>query len=276
MAPFVASPPSSPDADPEDLECGLSPARALDRRQLERELVLAFDSRELRRHEAWFLVDTQWLDAWMSFVLGDADDANAPHMPGPLTNDALFDRQEFRVRDGLQATKDYRGVNPQVYAMYAELYGTDGAKPIVRWTLDIYAVPVMVDDVREMLHAAQLKARALVTEMEEELESRKGVGKGLQRRREDKESWTYRCMCRCEFLVPCLYRLLGGGPTYKKEKQTKWSEYLCCCGSRKSKKEKRRKRGKKSRRKSREEEEEATDSEEASTSSDEETQGLLG
>ncbi|KAG6620888.1 Peptidase C19, ubiquitin-specific peptidase, DUSP domain [Phytophthora cinnamomi] len=282
MAPSLASPPPSPRAESVDLECGLGapPSRA-ERRQLERDLVLAFDSRELRRHEAWFLVDTAWLDAWMSYVLGDPDDADAPARPGPLTNDALFDREEFRLRAGLQQTRDYRGVNPQVYALYAELYGTDGARPIVRWTLDLYAVPVMIDDVREMQRAPELKARALVQELNEQLDvQRKGL-EALRPPQEDDESWTYRCLCRCEFLVPFLYRVLGGGPTYTREKQTSWSELLCCCCAKRKKRSKRRrskgKRGRKDRSRSREEEEEEeTSSDEDETSSDEETHGLLG
>ncbi|KAG7401412.1 hypothetical protein PHYBOEH_001404 [Phytophthora boehmeriae] len=254
--------PASTD-DSIDLECGLNPPQPSSRRQLERELVLRFDSRELRHHEAWFLVETVWLDAWMSYVLGDPDDAMAPKPPGPLNNDSLFDRQEFKIKSGLQATKDYRGVNPQVYAVYTELYGTQGAKPIVRWTLDIYAMPVMIDDVREMLHAPELRARAAVSELNESVASGE---RGLRRRRRDaeRETWAYRCLCRCEFLVPCLNRLLGGGPTYKKEEKS-WWQY--CCGARKNKK---RKRSKKKRRT----DDEDTDSDEGS--SDEETHGLLG
>ncbi|OWY90168.1 hypothetical protein PHMEG_00041828 [Phytophthora megakarya] len=189
MTPSLQSP--TPSDDSVDLECGLAPKPFTSRREMEREVVLAFDSRELRRHEAWFLVETVWLDAWMSYVLGDDDDANAPKRPGPLRNDTLFDREEYRIRANLQQTKDYRGVNPQVYALYAELYGTDDAKPIVRWTLDIYAMPVMIDDVREMTRVPNLKARSLITELNEELETKKKGLEGL-RTREDKESWTYR------------------------------------------------------------------------------------
>ncbi|ETL45600.1 hypothetical protein F441_04474 [Phytophthora nicotianae CJ01A1] len=272
MAPSLSSRPASPSDDESvDLECGLASSQhPLTRRQMERDLVLIFDSRELRRHEAWFLVETKWLDAWMSYVLGDDDDADAPKRPGPLKNDTLFDREEFRVRDNLIQTKDYRGVNPQVYALYAELYGTDDAKPIARWTLDLYATPVMIDDVREMLHVPGLKARSLVTEMNEELQSHEKGLEGLKTREEDKESWTYRCLCRCEFLVPCLNRLLGGGPTYKKEKETSWGDYFSCCKRkrRRVKKSNKRKKSKESR------QEEETSSEE--TSNDEETHGLLG
>ncbi|KAK1944054.1 Ubiquitin carboxyl-terminal hydrolase 11 [Phytophthora citrophthora] len=266
MAPSLAPPKAPSDDESVDLECGLSSIQhKLTRREMERDLVLAFDSPELRRHDAWFLVETKWLDAWMNYVL-DEDDQNITR-PGPLRNDTLFDREEFRVRENLQSTKDYRGVNPQVYALYAELYGTDDAKPIVRWTLDIYAVPVMIDDVREMLHVPKLKARSLVTEMNEELEEK---GRGLEglRKREEKESWTYRCLCRCEFLVPCLYRLLGGGPTYKKEKKSSWGDCCNCC--KRKKKNSRKKKGKKSKRRKEEE-----DSSEEETSSDEETHGLL-
>ncbi|KAG6971052.1 hypothetical protein JG688_00004598 [Phytophthora aleatoria] len=274
MAPSLSSPRASPSDDESvDLECGLtSSPHSLMRREMERDLVLAFDSRDLRRHEAWLLVETKWLDAWMSYVLGDDDDANAPKRPGPLTNDTLFDREEFRVRDNLLQTKDYRGVNLQVYALYAELYGTDDAKPIARWTLDIYATPVMVDDIREMLHVPRLRARSLVTEMNEELQSHEKGLEGLKtREEEEKESWTYRCLCRCEFLVPCLNRLLGGGPTYKKEKETSWSDYFSCCCKRKRRQAKKSKKSKKDK-KSRGEEETSSDE----TSSDEETHGLLG
>ncbi|RQM12136.1 hypothetical protein DD237_007911 [Peronospora effusa] len=259
-----------------DIECSLA-VRPLtpNRRQQERELVLAFDSNELRRHEAWFLVETKWLDAWMSYVLGDDDDAIAPKRPGPLTNDSLFNREKFCIRDKLQLTTDYRGVNPQVYVLYAELYGTSDTKPIVRWTLDIYAMPVMIDDIRDMLHVPNLKARSLVAELNEKLETQeKGLYQGLKSH-EQKERWLYRCLCRCEFLVPCLYRLLGGGPTYKKKKEIKWSDFVCCCRKRKNKNKKRRRSKKSSEIKSRDDEDNETSDAESLTSSDEETHGLL-
>lgn len=99
-------------------------------------------------------------------------------------------------------------MNPQVYALYAELYGTAGAKPIVRWTLDIYATPVMIDDVREMLHAPELKARVEVTELNDRFDVHERPDRAAD------ESLLYRCCCRCEFLIPCLGRILIG-PSYK-------------------------------------------------------------
>ncbi|CAI5746366.1 unnamed protein product [Peronospora destructor] len=258
-----------------DLERGLAASPyTFNRRQQERELVLTFDSNELRRHEAWFLVETKWLDAWMSYVLGDDDDAIAPKRPGPLSNNSLFDREELCIKDKLKLTTDYRGVNPQVYALYAELYGTSDVKPIVRWTLDIYGMPVMIDDIRDMLHVPTLKARSLVAELNEGLDMKgKELLKGLKPL-EQKENWMYRCLCHCEFLVPCLYRLLGGGPTYEKKKKTKRSDYFCCCRTRKNKKRRRRK--KKGEKKSRDDKDDATSDDESLTSSDEETHGLLG
>ncbi|DAZ92713.1 TPA: hypothetical protein N0F65_012838 [Lagenidium giganteum] len=189
---------------------GLVPGRPLaeERRRLERELILKYDTRELRRGEAWFLIETSWLDGWMAYILSE-DDPDCPVVkPGPLTNYTLFDAKEYCIKKDLVATKHYRGVNPQVYALYAELYGTAGAKPIARWTLDIYATPVMIDDVREMLHPHELRARVEVSELnakfdfDDEEEDR------------DQESFLYRCCCRCQFLVPMVAKLCCAGPTY--------------------------------------------------------------
>ncbi|KAI9907211.1 hypothetical protein PsorP6_003916 [Peronosclerospora sorghi] len=125
-------------------------------------------------------------------------------------------------------------------------------------------MPVMIDDIRVMLRAPKLKARSLVFQLNEELATSE---KGLTalKRQEDKESWTYRCLCRCEFVVPCLYRLLGGGTTYKKEKPTNYCDYVLSCGKRK-KKEKKKKRS---------ERDEDTSSVESYSSSEDETHGLL-
>ncbi|RLN95480.1 hypothetical protein BBJ28_00007272 [Nothophytophthora sp. Chile5] len=268
------------DDDALDLECGLGApltrragARDIERRRLERELVMQFDSRDLARNDAWFLVETPWLDAWMAYVLSDDGDPDCPvTRPGPLTNDSLFDRAEFRVKKGLQKTKHYRGVNPQVYALYTELYGDGGAKPIVRWTLDMYAMPVMIDDVKAMLHAPELRARVAVSELNELFETRSGPPR---RRKDAEEGWVYRCLCRCEFLVPCLHRLLGGGPTYKKEERsTKWCG--CCSSKEKQQKNKRRKKRNGKKKRKTQEDDEGDDEDSEASSSDEETQGLLG
>lgn len=148
------------------------------------------------------------------------------------------------------------GVNPQVYALYAELYGTAGAKPIARWTLDIYATPVMIDDVREMLHDPELKARVEVTALNERFDVKE---------REDRskvdESFLYRCCCRCEFLIPCLGRLLVG-PTYKS-----------AASDAKKEKKRRRRRSQRKRRRSYDYDQDSEDSE---SEEETETRGLLG
>jgi hypothetical protein len=238
--------------------------------------VLRYDTRELKRGEAWFLIETSWLDAWMAYILSE-DDPDCPVVkPGPLTNYSLFDPKEYCLKKELVATKHYRyvvlwkshgrrrrscwvwifgldsGVNPMVYSLYAELYGTAGAKPIVRWTLDIYATPVMIDDVKEMLRGPELKARVEVQELNDLFDVDERVD------RADDESFLYRCCCRCEFLIPCLGRLLGG-PTYSAPDDDK-------------KRKKRRSRRK--RRQSYDDSDDDESSDDGETES--ETRGLLG
>lgn len=156
-------------------------------------------------------------------------------------------------------------MNPQVYALYAELYGTAGAKPIARWTLDIYATPVMIDDVREMLHAPELKARIEVAALNDQFAADDELSQALRRRRGDDESFLYRCCCRCEFLIPCLGRLLGG-PSYKADADER------------KKRRKRRKRSVRRRRRSYDyDNEDSGDGDgDSDSESETETRGLLG
>lgn len=152
-----------------------------------------------------------------------------------------------------------------MYALYAELYGTAGAKPIARWTLDIYATPVMIDDVREMLHAPELKARVEVAALNEKF----AVNEPLARRRDDESFW-YRCCCRCEFLIPCLGRLLSG-PSYKADDDD--------ATARKRKKKKAKRRSSRRRRRSYDYDasDDGSDDDDSDASEDErETRGLLG
>lgn len=153
-----------------------------------------------------------------------------------------------------------------MYALYAELYGTAGAKPIVRWTLDIYATPALIDEVHEMLHEPELKARVEVAALNDRFDeyARPSAAR-------NDESLAYRWFCRCEYLVPCLNRMLGGGPTYKPEDdESMWTR---CCKSKKS----RRRKGKSKKRRRRrsydydEEEDNDTDDSQEET----ETRGLL-
>ncbi|KAF1321227.1 Peptidase c19, ubiquitin-specific peptidase, dusp domain, partial [Globisporangium splendens] len=258
-----------------DASASLSPAHngvifgrppAEERRRLERELILQYDTRELKRGDAWILIETSWLDAWMAYILSE-DDPDCPVVkPGPLTNYSLFDPKEYCLKKGLVATTHYRGVNPQVYALYAELYGTAGAKPIARWTLDIYATPVMIDDVREMLRVPELKARVEVTALNDKFETQEDR-ESRHRKHGDNESFLYRCCCRCELLIPCLGRLLVGPSYMSPEKKNQ-----------KSRDRRRRRRSQRKRRRSYDydQSEEDGDSEDDSDSDAEtETRGLL-
>jgi hypothetical protein len=155
-----------------------------------------------------------------------------------------------------------------VYALYAELYGTAGAKPIVRWTLDIYATPVMIDDVHEMMHAPELKARVEVAALNDKFDEYASPARTAGG---DAESLAYRWCCRCEYLVPCLNRLLGGGPTYKKDEDASFLS-LCC----RKKKKKSKKKSKRRRRRSYDFDKEEEDDDTEDSQEETETKGLLG
>uniref|UniRef100_A0AAV1UC38 DUSP domain-containing protein n=1 Tax=Peronospora matthiolae TaxID=2874970 RepID=A0AAV1UC38_9STRA len=244
--------------------CPSLPPPSSRRRQQEREVILAFDAQSLRRHEAWFLIETAWFAAWTTYAF---DSTATAERPGAIENTSLFNRDDHRVQPNLQPTIDYRGVTPQVYALFAELYGTNNVPPIVRYTLDLYAPPVMIDDVVAMLHVPKVRARAVVTAEVTAEWPESGETPLLEKLRRDRslddETWTYRCCCRCTYLVPCLDRVLGGGPTYEEETDVRWSDYLC--GRSRSKRQ-----SKKSRKGT-------TGTEESSEeeASDEETSGLL-
>uniref|UniRef100_M4BLP3 DUSP domain-containing protein n=1 Tax=Hyaloperonospora arabidopsidis (strain Emoy2) TaxID=559515 RepID=M4BLP3_HYAAE len=221
--------------------CPPLPPPSSRRRQQEREVILAFDAQSLGRHEAWFLIETAWFATWTTYAF---DSTATSERPGAIENTSLFNRYDHRVQPNLQPTIDYRGVTPQVYALFAELYGTNNVPPIVRYTLDLYAPPVMIDDVVAMLHVPKVRARAVVTaEVTAEWpELGETPLDGLRKdRSSDDETWTYRCCCRCAYLVPCLDRVLGGGPTYEQETDVRWSDYLCGRSRNKRQSKKRRK-----------------------------------
>ncbi|OQR92847.1 hypothetical protein ACHHYP_03157 [Achlya hypogyna] len=169
------------------------------RRRLERDLVLKNDSTTLKYKEAWFFIETSWMEMWMNFVLHDGP------LPGPLSNQSFYTSSNAFRKD-LVVTKHYRCVNPRVYAIYAELYGTGGAIPIARYTLDLYSTPILRDDVLEILKLPELSARVAVGEMRDKYEE-------WPEDEPESESWWYRCCCRCDRLPTVLGRLFGG-PTY--------------------------------------------------------------
>ncbi|CAI5719946.1 unnamed protein product [Hyaloperonospora brassicae] len=229
------SPPRTPSPAP-PLSSSLPPSAL--RRQQERDVILSFDAHPLGRHEAYFLLATKWLNTWTAYVC-DATATSA--RPGPIDNSSLVDPMAYRVQPHLQPTVDYRGVSPQVYALFAELYGPSVNDTVqqflVRYTMDLYAPPVLIDDVRAMLRVPAVRARAVVTAevtatwpLEEGRDDSMVLETGLRPRDRDDETWAYKCCCRCAYLVPCLYRVLGGGPTYEEETRDKrrWRDYVCC------------------------------------------------
>ncbi|KAF0682593.1 Aste57867_25300 [Aphanomyces stellatus] len=174
------------------------------RRKLERAAIMKHDSTQLKFKEAWFFIEASWMDMWMNFVLHDGP------LPGPLSNQTFYTRDNT-LRKDLQVTKHYRCVNPRVFAIYTELYGTGGAFPIARYTLDIYSTPILRDDVLEILKLPELSARVAVTEMREAYEEWPEPPVEPQ----SWCSWWYQCCCLCDRLPTVLGRLFGG-PTYAK------------------------------------------------------------
>ncbi|EQC42144.1 hypothetical protein SDRG_00984 [Saprolegnia diclina VS20] len=213
------------------------------RRRLERDLVLKHDSTTLKYKEAWFFIETSWMEMWMNFVLHDGP------LPGPISNQSFYTTANDFRKD-LHVTKHYRCVNPRVYAIYAELYGTGGAVPIARYTLDLYATPILRDDVIEILKLPELSARVAVSEMREKYEE-------WPEDEPESESWWYRCCCRCDRLPTVLGRLFGG-PTYA---------VVSTDDKKKKKKKKGKKKGKKRNK------DEGTDSDSSDTETEE--TGLL-
>mmetsp|Transcript_42731 Transcript_42731/g.110492 ORF Transcript_42731/g.110492 Transcript_42731/m.110492 type:complete len:367 (-) Transcript_42731:99-1199(-) len=71
----------------------------------------------------WYLVEVDWLLGWSKFV------AQGGPEPKAINNAALLDDATGEPKDGLQAVKDYRGVNEAVWAF---LHGRYGGGPALR------------------------------------------------------------------------------------------------------------------------------------------------
>ncbi|KAL0236618.1 hypothetical protein PCE1_000016 [Barthelona sp. PCE] len=82
--------------------------------------------------DIWYIIDEKWLSKWRSFV---APNSTKPP-PGPITNSRLVN-YNGEIRPGLKKLSDYRGLCPQVYYLFVEIYGIDGPT-IVRTNIDIY------------------------------------------------------------------------------------------------------------------------------------------
>lgn len=110
------------------------------RKKQELKLVKKFDKSKINvSRECWFLIDSDWLNAWSAFVNGTA----VEDPPGPLSTKELLD-DKGNPAPNLKAIRDYRGVPPIVYFMFLELYGKDDSPEIARYEIDIYKSPVPV------------------------------------------------------------------------------------------------------------------------------------
>lgn len=134
------------------------------RRKLEFKLVSKFDSLSINaRRECWFLVDTRWLDKWMRFVKAGGEP------PGPMSTKELLD-QKKRPLKGLEATIDYRGVNPMVYYILQELHGKDRSPEIMRYKVDIYEMDVPGRYKMDIIMGPSKKARIKVNKIKQKWE----------------------------------------------------------------------------------------------------------
>jgi len=67
-------------------------------------------------HPVWFLIDTEWLNAWKAFT------TEKGAFPGPIDNNRLVD--EFgRLRSDVRVAVDYRGVNFALWDFWQKRYG---------------------------------------------------------------------------------------------------------------------------------------------------------
>lgn len=65
----------------------------------------------------WYLIDVRWLQEWRKFV------TRGSAIPGPIDNSRLLDDVTQQPKDGIQAVKDFRGVNAIVWEFLHRRYG---------------------------------------------------------------------------------------------------------------------------------------------------------
>lgn len=110
------------------------------RKKQELKLVKKFDKSKINMsRECWFLMDSDWLNAWSAFVNG----SEVEDPPGPISCKGLLD-DKGNPLPNLKAIRDYRGVPPIVYFIFLELYGKDDSPELPRYVVDIYKTPVPV------------------------------------------------------------------------------------------------------------------------------------
>ncbi|CAM9758731.1 unnamed protein product, partial [Chrysoparadoxa australica] len=124
------------------------------RRTEELNLISKFDSASINpRRQCWYLVETPWLEAWAKFVRGEGPP------PGKINNSRLLESDLKTPKEGLRPKIDYRGVNPMVWHLYKEMYGTDAAPELCRYIVNIDEMPVPRKYMPEIAQAPKAKAK---------------------------------------------------------------------------------------------------------------------
>uniref|UniRef100_A0A7R9U3S0 DUSP domain-containing protein n=1 Tax=Pinguiococcus pyrenoidosus TaxID=172671 RepID=A0A7R9U3S0_9STRA len=135
-----------------------------ERRMDEMELVREADSTQLDAYEdCWVLLPTSWLQEWSAYVAGEGP------RPGVVRNHELLELDNS-PKPGLVKVRDYRAVNCRVYALYAELYGTDCTPAVCRYEVDLYAPSVMGKFKEAALRGPLLEARIAAQEVRKRYE----------------------------------------------------------------------------------------------------------
>lgn len=139
------------------------------RRTAELALIKKYDKTEIDpRRECWFLISSKWLKEWGAYMEGEGE------APPPVSNSDLYTNAKgssppWRLRSGLVAKVDYRGLHPNTWFIFVELYGRDRAPELARYTLDAYA-PAVVGTFRTEgagVKGAALQARVAVAKLRE-------------------------------------------------------------------------------------------------------------
>jgi hypothetical protein len=127
------------------------------RKKQELKLVKKFDKSKINvGRECWFLIDSDWLNAWSAFVNGN----ELEEPPGVVSTKNLLDSKGNPLPN-LKAIRDYRGVPPIVYFIFVELYGKDDSPELPRYEIDIYKPAVTIAKLVNIQVTG--KVRAVVT-----------------------------------------------------------------------------------------------------------------
>jgi hypothetical protein len=124
------------------------------RKKLELEIVKHFDKTTITRKECWFLMDSDWLNAWSAFV-SSTEEENEDNIPGPVSSRKLHD-ENGKILPNLKARIDYRGVPPLVFYILVKLHGKDQSPELPRYSIDIYGPPVDVAHLAKVQYLAQV------------------------------------------------------------------------------------------------------------------------